>query len=83
MNYIKTFWDKNVFSVVLKYGNRGPLLIAKDILFSSIGAATIKEQSANLDLIMSRTIGLKGLCHAICHLFKNFKAKTFLTSIEL
>ena len=47
-----------------------------------MGAATIKEQSANLDLIMSRTIGLKGLCHAICHLFKNFKAKTFLTSIE-
>ena len=31
---------------------------------------------------MSRTIGLKGLCHAICHLFKNFKAKTFLASIE-
>ena len=47
-----------------------------------MGAATIKEQSANLDLIMSGTIGLKGICHAICHLFKNFKAKTFLASIE-
>ena len=47
-----------------------------------MGAATIKEQSANLDLIMSRTIGLKGLCHAICHLFKNFKAKTLLASIK-